>query len=309
MRASPRGGQRIAVAYNSAVTQQASHQPVFPPQIAPYLDVAAYLLDSRAPAATLYFDPLLKGKELLLLTRSLQADKKATEQWQRYFHQHGYQCFIIDAKEGKGFSEVLDYLATLLHRKLAAASERGIMHATLRLAALGVPNVGKSTFLNQLIGRRRLRTGNVPGITRGRQWVRLFDDVEVLDTPGVLRDPAALNRRKPYWLLLNLMPYDFKLRDDAITLLMETLDDQGWRKMLRYFRVPAEQERPTECLGLLELVAAGRGYSLKGDDEVDRAARAVIKSFQEGRFGRISLEWPQTAQITSPFFSRTAPGG
>jgi ribosome biogenesis GTPase A len=287
------------------VVQQASQHEVFPPQIAPYLDVAAYLLDSRAPAATLYFDQLLKGKELLLLTRALQADKKATELWQRFFHQHGYPCFIIDSAEGKGFSDVLDYMATLLHRKLAAASERGIMHATLRLAALGVPNVGKSTFLNQLIGRRRLRAGNKPGITRGRQWVRLFDDVEVLDTPGVLRDPAALNRRKPFWLLLNLMPYDYKLREEALELLLATLDVHGWKKLLRYFKADAATEQAADWLSLLELAAAGRGFTLKGDDEIDRAARTVIKAFQEGRFGRFSLEWPHSAQITSPFFGRS----
>ena len=281
---------------------------MFPPQIAPYLDVAAYLLDSRAPAATLYFDPLLKGKELLLLTRSLQADKSATAQWHRFFRQHGYPCFVIDAVEGKGFSEVLDYLATLLHRKLAEASERGIMHATLRLAALGVPNVGKSTFLNQLIGRKRLRTGNKPGITRGRQWVRLFDDVEVLDTPGVLREPSALNRRKPYWLLLNLMPYDFKLREEALGLLMEVLDARGWQKLMRFFKAPVDAEQPGDWLELLELVAAGRGFALKGNNELDRAANIAIKSFQDGRFGRISLEYPQTAQITSPFFGTAATG-
>jgi ribosome biogenesis GTPase A len=289
------------------VVQQASKQQVFPPQIAPYLDVAAYLLDSRAPAATLFFDPLLQGKELLLLTRSLQADKRITEQWQRFFHQRGYPCFVIDSAEGKGFSEVLDYLATLLHRKLAAASERGIMHATLRLAALGVPNVGKSTFLNQLIGRKRLRTGNKPGITRGRQWVRLFEDVEVLDTPGVLREPSALNRRKPYWLLLNLMPYDFKLREDALTLLMESLDARGWQKLLRFYKAPADCAQPSDWLSLLELAAAGRGFALKGDNEVDRAAHLVIKSFQEGRFGRISLELPKVAQITSPYFDKNSP--
>ncbi len=296
------------VAYNSAVVQQASQHQVFPPQIAPYIDVAAYLLDARAPAATLYFDRLLKGKELILLTKSLQAEKRTTEQWESFFHQHGYPCFIIDSAEGKGFSDVLDYLATLLHRKLAAASERGILHATLRLAALGVPNVGKSTFLNQLIGRKRLRTGNKPGITRGRQWVRLFDDVEVLDTPGVLRDPEALNRRKPYWLLLNLMPYDFKLREEAIMLLMKTLDARGWQKLLRFFKAPPEAEQPADWLALLELVAAGRGFGIKGDNEVDRAATTLIKSFQDGRFGRISLEYPHSAEITSPFFgNRTGP--
>lgn len=286
------------------MTQQSSRQPVFPPQIAPYLDVAAYLIDARAPAATLYFEKLLAGKELLLLTRGLQADKQDTLDWRGYFRERGYQCFIIDAKEGKGFNEVLDYFAALLRRKLALASQRGIQHATLRIAALGVPNVGKSTFLNALLGRKRLKTGNRPGITRGRQWVRLFDDIEVLDTPGVLRDPEALNRRKPYWMLLNLLPYDYTLRDETIELLRTKLTPHAWKKLLRYFKAPAEQEPPEDWLELLEIVAAGRNFRLRDDDSVDKACRTLIKSFQQGRFGRLTLEQVGTVEITSPLFNQ-----
>lgn len=285
---------------------QPSRKPVFPPAIAPYIDVAAYLLDARAPAATLYLDELLGGKELLLLTRAAQAEPATTKRWQKYFQAAGYTCLVIDAVSGAGMEEVLDYLAALLRRKQAVGEQRGITTAVLRMAALGVPNVGKSTFLNTLLGRRRLKTGNRPGITRGHQWVRLFDDVEVLDTPGVLRDPAALNRRKPYWMLLNLLPYDATLREETIELLRTKLDDHGWRKLLAYYKIPEEHATCTDWLELLETVARKRGTGLKSEDEADRAARRLIRDYQRGRFGRHTLEQPEEATISSPFFEPPA---
>lgn len=287
------------------MTQQTSRKPVFPPQIAPYIDVAAYLLDARAPAATLYFDPLLAGKELLLLTRLGQADARATKQWQKYFAAAGYTCLAIDSITGAGLDAVKDYLARLLKQKTAMAARRGIGSATLRLAALGVPNVGKSTFLNTLLGEKRLKVANVPGVTRGRQWVRLFDDVEVLDTPGILRDPAALNRRKPYWLLLNLMPYDTALREQGLALLLDKLQTRGLDKLRQYYKIKPEAFVYEDMYGLLALVAQARGFSTEDDEGLERAARRVIGDLQHGRFGRFTLEHAGVDAITSPLF--TAP--
>jgi len=286
------------------VGTQSNRKPVFPPAIAPYIDVGTYLLDSRSPATTLYLDKLLTGKELLLLTRAGQAAEKTTERWQAYFSDTGYQCIIVDSVTGTGFDDVLDYLARLLQRKQQVALSRGIQHAVLRMVALGVPNVGKSTFLNHLIGRRRFKTGDKPGITRGYQWVRLFDDVEVLDTPGVLRDPEALNRRKPYWMLLNLLPYNAALREESVALLMEKLTPKAWQKLQGYYKIPDKHFQRDDWLVLLECIAAREGRNISDDDVVDRSARRLLRDFQRGRFGRLSLEEPDTAEITSPLFQQ-----
>jgi ribosome biogenesis GTPase A len=305
------------------MVQQASHKPVFPATIAPYIDIGAYIIDARAPAATLYLDKLLQGKELFILNRSDQADPQHTKNWARFFREHGYRCLPVDSATGQGMDKVLDYLATLLKKKTQLAAARGVHGATLRVVALGVPNVGKSTFLNRMIGRKRLRTGNKPGITRGPQWVRLFEDVEVLDTPGVLRNPEALNRRKPYWLLLNLMPYDFELREEAVTLLIERLPGKAWAKLLKYYNIgeaqadapepdgSAQEESGTamssgrpDWLMLLGHVAARHGFRMSGDDSVDRAARRLISDFQTGRFGRVTLERAGAARISSPLFNK-----
>lgn len=283
---------------------QPTRKPVFPPRVAPYIDVGAYLLDARAPAATLYLDTLLEGKELLLLTRADQADPAATKLWLAYFRNAGYPCFRIDAPTGAGYEGVLDYLAKLMQQKHAIARQRGIINPVLRMVALGVPNVGKSTFLNQLIGRRRFKTGDKPGITRGYQWVRLFEDVEVLDTPGVLRDPEQLNRRKPYWMLLNLLPYDHSIREEAVDLLLSVLDDRARDKLRKYYKVPAEHFTAEDWWQLVQSIAGKRGIELDDDDAVDTIIRRVVRDFQRGRFGRLTLEEPGVAEITSPVFRR-----
>jgi ribosome biogenesis GTPase A len=286
------------------MVQQASKKQVFPPEIAPYIDVAAYLIDARAPAATLYLDELLLRKEMLVLTRSRQAEKRVTHRWQGFFRDSGYPCYPVDSMEGEGFEEILTYLRDLLVRKTAVSQQRGIKSTTLRLVALGVPNVGKSTFLNQLIGKRRLRTGDQPGITKGRQWVRILDDIEVLDTPGVLRDVKAIGKRKPYWMLLNLMPYDSGIREEVIELLIEKLQLKGLKRLQKYYKIPETHFKSGNWLELLECVSLRHGYKLDNDDAADRASRKVIRDFQQGRFGRLSLQVPNIDAITSPFFSQ-----
>jgi len=286
---------------------QPSRKPVFPPAIAPYIDVGAYLLDARAPASTLYLDKLLVGKELLLLTRSTQADPRATRQWHAYFSAAGYSCYVVDSVKGAGFGPVLDYLAGLLGQKQELARRRGMQNPVLRMAALGVPNVGKSTFLNQLLGRRRFKTGDKPGITRGYQWVRLFADVEVLDTAGVLRDPRLLNRRKACWMLLNLLVYDATLREETIELLRASLPPHAWRKLQAYYRIPPRHLQHGDWLELVESIARRRGRSAESDDDIDRTARQLLRDFQRGRFGRVTLEHAGAAPVTSPLFK--APEG
>jgi len=236
-----------------------------------------------------------------MLVRADQAEPKETRRWQAYFAAAGYPCFTLDSVSGAGYDTVLDRLKQLLDLKLRVGARKGIESATLRVAALGVPNVGKSTFLNRLLGRRRLKTGNRPGITRGRQWVRLFDDVEVLDTPGILRDPTGFAQRKPYWMLLNLMPYDPQIREQCVELLMHKLSQRAWGKLFKYYRVDADSSL-SDWLELLQQIGRGRGFDARSDAGVDRAARTLLRDFQQGRFGRLSLQQAGQDKVTSPMF-------
>jgi ribosome biogenesis GTPase A len=289
------------------MVQQVSRKSVFPPDVAPYIDVAAYLLDARAPASTLWLDEMLVGKELILLTRADQAEPGVTKQWRSFFKRAGYPCIILSSTEGQGLEQIKDYLATLLEKKTKMAQRRGIHTASLRMVALGVPNVGKSTFLNVLIGTKRFKTGDRPGVTRGPQWVRLFEDVDVLDTAGILRDVEALRRRKPYWLLLNLMPYDsndIDLREQAVALLLSKFNAAAWKRVARQYKIrDIDSLRDSDDnLALFEAIAAARGYKLTNYDQVERAHLRLINDFQAGKFGPVSLETPEDAQISSPLF-------
>lgn len=288
------------------MTQQASQRPVFPPRIAPYIDVAAYLLDARAPASTLWLDPGLAGRELLVLTRSGQAEARATAQWRRYFRAAGFACLVVDSKSGEGFEAVKDYLGAMLLRKEKLARARGILNPILRMAALGVPNVGKSSFLNRLIGGRRLRTGDAPGVTKGPQWVRVFGDVEVLDTAGILRDVKALNRRKPYWQLLNLMPWDDALLEPTVALLLDKLGADGRRRLARFYKLTPQGLEQADAFEAIGQVAASQGKKPGKPGVLEQVGRRIVREFQNGRFGRLSLERAGEDAITSPHF--TPPG-
>lgn len=288
------------------MTQQASQKPVFPPRIAPYIDVAAYLLDSRAPASTLWLDASLRGRELLVLTRGGQSESRVTAQWKRYFRAAGYTCLVVDSKSGEGFDNVKDYLAEMLAKKEKLAQERGIRNPILRMAALGVPNVGKSSFLNRLVGGKRMRTGDAPGVTKGPQWVRVFGDVEVLDTAGILRDVKALNRRKPCWQLLNLMPWDDGLLEPTLALLLDKLGPSGRTRLAKFYKLPGscfEGLNPFEAVGA---VASSQGKKPGKPGVLEQVGRRMVREFLNGRFGRLSLERPGEDPITSPHF--TAPG-
>ena len=139
-----------------------------------------------------------------------------------------------------------------------------------------------------------------------RVGILVFSDVEVLDTPGVLRDPALLNRRKPSWMLLNLLPYDSALREEAVDLLRERLTERAWRKLQAYYKIPEQHFRTGSWLELLESIAVRRGRKGESEEDIDRTARQLLRDFQRGRFGRLSLEDPATAQVTSPLFSAPA---
>ena len=111
----------------------------------------------------------------------------------------------------------------------------------------------------------------------------------------------TIKQRRPYWMLLNLMPYDVALREQCVALLMDKLGDRGWAKLAKYYRF-AGAERPADWLALLEAIGGSRGFKVSTDDGVDRAARALLRDFQRGRFGRPTLQEPGVDPITSPLF-------
>lgn len=153
------------------------------------IDIVIEILDARIPISSQ--NPDLQKitqnkKRIVLLNKSDLADEKETRKWQQYFISQNIPCLITDGNTGKGIKEVLSAVEKELAEKLEKALEKGIQNKNIRLMILGIPNVGKSSLINRLVGKKSQQVGNKPGVTKQKQWVRISNNIELLDTPGVL---------------------------------------------------------------------------------------------------------------------------
>lgn len=287
------------------MTQRPSQREVFPPEVARYIDVAAYVLDARAPSASLWLDDKLLGRECFIFARRDLADSKTTEKWLKYFEESGYPVFAVNAPKGEGVEKFLDFLGRVYEAKDGERRARGIKKSVLRIVVLGVPNVGKSTFLNAILGKKKVRVGDRPGITRGYQWIRVMKDVHLLDTPGIIRETAHFKRHRATWLALNLLAMDEGLLEPAVGVVLLALPRRARAKFEKYykFEMPwgGEPEEFAVKISMIKRLFVGQGIP-----DVTRAYRVILRDFQRGRFGRLSIETPDENPVVSPFFKDPA---
>ncbi len=283
------------------MVQRPSEKDVFPPQIARFIDVAVYVLDARAPASCVWLDEKLTGRECFVLASADLADEKTTARWIKYFEDAGYPAFAVNAVKGDGVEDFMKFIASIYDAKSLERAARGIAKAVLRIVVLGVPNVGKSTFLNAIVGRRRVRTGNRPGITRGYQWIRVMDGVDLLDTPGIIRETAHFKRQRAVWLALNLMPDDEELLEKGIERILSSMSPHARKRAEKYYKFEMPWDKSAEEFAV-KIAMIKRLFVGKGIPDLSRSYRLILHDFQRGRFGRVSLESPETDPITSPLF-------
>jgi len=271
------------------VVQQASRKAVFPPEIAKYLDVAAYVLDARAPVATFHIERELAARRLFLLAKADLADAAETNRWRSFFEQHGLPAFAFVKDESDSLSPVRGFLSSARAQKSEQRARRGIRQTTLRVVVLGVPNTGKSTVINRLVGQRKAPTGDRPGITRGYSWVRILDGVELLDTPGILREYARVKRGKAKLLALRLVPEEAALVGDAVGALVAAFDDRNWSKLQKFYRLGEKVRKMSaaEAIAFVGKVVEGPRWK---DSLADEVGSRIIADANRGRFGRFSLE-------------------
>ncbi|MCL2839787.1 MAG: ribosome biogenesis GTPase YlqF [Defluviitaleaceae bacterium] len=265
------------------------------------IDVVIELLDARVPLSSKNpdIDTLAKDKKrVLLLNKSDLADDVMTARWEAHFRQQGFFTLPINAKDNdkkkSGTAKLSTLLKEIMRPKVEQQKKRGRIGAPIRAMIVGIPNVGKSTFINQLSGRASTIAADKPGVTRGRQWIKVGSDFDLLDTPGVLW-PKFDDQQVGIRLACTGAISDGVL--DKITLaahllnLLTNIDPAIIEK--RYKVTAAHNVEGEAALTLLTEIGSARGFKMKGGIiDLERAAIILLDEFRGGKLGRISLEWP-----------------
>lgn len=257
------------------------------------IDVIIELVDARLPYSSKNpdIDTLAAGKSrVLLLNKADMADVAVTEEWKRYYEEQGYFTLAVNATKKNELKAVNQLIQKACREKIERDRKRGILNRPIRAMIVGIPNVGKSTFINSFAGRACTKTGNRPGVTRGKQWIRLNKQVELLDTPGILwpkfEDQSVGLRLAFIGSIKDELLQRTELALDFIAFIRE----QYAETLTNMYGVEETGEEPA----VLEAIGQVRKCLKKGNEvDVEKAASLLLDDFRNGRLGHISLERPE----------------
>lgn len=256
------------------------------------IDLVIELVDARVPLSSRNpdIDALGKNKaRIVLLNKADLADPVYNGQWKEYFKGQGAYALEINAKSGAGVKAINGLVQEACREKLERDRKRGIINRPVRAMVVGIPNVGKSTFINSFAGKACARTGNKPGVTKGKQWIRPNRSLELLDTPGVLW-PKFEDREVGMRLaFIGSMNDEIIIREELACDLLGCLQELYPQAVCERFGIQW-QESFAETL---EEIARGRGCYNKGENlDLKKAADILLDDFRSGRLGRMTLERP-----------------
>jgi len=261
------------------------------------VDLVIELADARIPLSSRNpdIDSLCGNKaRILLMTKADMADPARTALFQNYFEDKGFMVIAMDARTRKANEKIKAYVEKACAAKRERDKRRGIVGRPLRAMVVGIPNVGKSTFINSFAGKASAKTGNKPGVTRGKQWIRLNKNLELLDTPGILW-PKFEDRQVGVNLALTGAIRQELLEEQELSLELLDFLQREYPSLLtgRYAPEGEIWELPMDNVQLLTKIALARNL-LKAGGEADyqRASKLVLDDFRNGKTGRISLEMP-----------------
>ena len=257
------------------------------------VDIVIELLDARAPYSTKNpdIDKLAQNKmRIIILNKADLADEKVTKEWIEWYSKHNVKVVPIIATSGKGIKEVVQIAEDLLREKIERDKARGRIYRPIRAMIVGIPNVGKSTFINSLVGKGTAKTGDKPGVTRGKQWVKIRKGFELLDMPGILWPKFEdQNVAKHLAYIGSINDNILDNRDIAISLLEQGLQEFRGALEKRYkVELPDDGYEAFQAIGLKRgLIGAG------GQLDELRTAQIIIDEFRAGKWGKISIESPK----------------
>ena len=258
------------------------------------IDIVVELLDARVPRSSKNpdIDQLANNKfRLVILNKADLADEEANRQWENYYKEKGFFVLKVNSQKGQGIKNVKGAIMEACKEKMERDRKRGIMNRPIRAMVAGIPNVGKSTFINSLAGKACTKTGNKPGVTKGKQWIRLNKNVELLDTPGILW-PKFEDQTVGLHLAFIGSIKDEIIQVEELSLnLIKFLQERYPVNLRERYEIPEGDMTPEQTL----IHIAEVRFCKKQGNEVDleKAAAIVMEDFRSGKMGRITLELPE----------------
>lgn len=255
------------------------------------IDIVIELVDARIPLSSRNpdIDQMAQNKaRLILLNKVDLADSRYTKQWQSYFEEKGFFVATVNSQRGTGVKAIQGIIMEACKEKIERDRKRGIKNRPIRAMIAGIPNVGKSTFINSLVGKACTKTGNKPGVTKGKQWIKLNKNIELLDTPGILWPKFEDETVGLHLALIGSVNDEILISEELAISLIDILKEHYKGVLEKRYEV----EDAHTSLELLSEIAEHRKCLKKGGElDLSKAADILLDEYRSGRLGAITLEF------------------
>lgn len=261
------------------------------------IDLVVEILDSRIPISS--SNPDLKNiiqnkPKIVLLNKCDKANKQATQKWIGYYAKNNTVALAVDCRSGKGINQFAPAVRKVLKDKYKSLENKGIKNPVLRVMIVGIPNVGKSSFINRIAKHSSAKVEDRPGVTRGNQWYTIAKDLEMLDTPGILWpkfDDETVGEHLAFTGAIKDTILDCEL---LATKLIDILKRDGSSQFKARFKLENEDISDKGGYDLLGIIGKKRGILISGGEiDTERTANMILDEFRDGKFGNITLEYPE----------------
>ncbi|MDY4812367.1 MAG: ribosome biogenesis GTPase YlqF [Ruminococcus sp.] len=260
------------------------------------VDAVAEIIDARIPVSSRNpdLDSIIQNKpRVVLMNKCDMANPGSTQKWINYYSEKGIPAIPVDCKSGKGLNKFVPAVNAVLKEKIDRLKEKGMKNPTIRVMIVGIPNVGKSTFINRIAGNNRAKAEDKPGVTRGNQWFTLKKGFEVLDTPGVLW-PKFEDKTVGERLAFTGAVKDQVMDTELLAMrLLDFLKAEKKPLFVERFKLQNEDIDQIESYELLELIGKKRGMLISGGEiDTERAAIMLLDEYRSAKLGKYTFELP-----------------
>ena len=269
------------------------------------VDIVIELLDARIPIASQnpeIANKIKNKKKLVVLNKADLADEKTNQKWVNYFENQGIPAVLVDSNSGKGIDKFIKKIEEVMQEMLEGQASKGRIGRKIRAMILGIPNVGKSSFINRISKRTTAEVGNKPGVTKQKQWIRINEKIELLDTPGVLWPKFESQKVAMNLAITGTIKDDIlDLVEVAYTLTKFMLENYKENLLQRYSLeekkideiLQQDQAENENIYEIMQLIGRRRGAILGGNIDDERTAKLILDDFRSGKLGKITLEIPE----------------